>query len=236
MNPLNLAAFIQNGIFLVLYLIAVFLLIKNISSKDPRIFNKNAFKKISPAIVWIIAAIMSATYRSARLFEYFGICATFLSLCLFLLVGAILDPDTSNKIAFPTAIFFGLLFGLLCSLYTYLIYSVIPHYAPDAFYTPDFIFQLVFLTPLWEEIIYRGYIQNFFTYVTKKRFFGIIFTSILWANAHLSMIDPPWVKFLQIAGVGALIGYVYTKKGLTAGVTAHSLLNLFTIFMGNLSH
>lgn len=55
---------------------------------------------------------------------------------------------------------------------------------------------------------------------------AICVTSALWALQHQGMISPEWVKWVQIFGVGIVLGVARLRLGLEACMTLHFLHNI----------
>ncbi len=93
---------------------------------------------------------------------------------------------------------------------------------------------LVFLAPLVEEVIFRGFTQGGVTVLWPERWggrywargMGIVIPALLWALCHGGQIDPVWVKWVQIFGLGLALGVVRLRQGLEACVALHLVFNL----------
>jgi membrane protease YdiL (CAAX protease family) len=90
------------------------------------------------------------------------------------------------------------------------------------------------LAPLYEELIYRAYIQDrLLLFFRKKRLpragsqalLATAITAGVWALQHSGMIAPDWVKFIQIFIVGLFLGLARLRLGLEACVLIHALYN-----------
>lgn len=93
---------------------------------------------------------------------------------------------------------------------------------------------LVCLAPLVEEVIFRGFTQGWVTVLWPERWggrrtaraVGIVLAALLWALCHGGQIDPVWVKWVQIFGLGLALGVVRLRQGLEACVFLHLVFNL----------
>lgn len=83
------------------------------------------------------------------------------------------------------------------------------------------------LAPFLEEIVYRGYLQGLLSRIFHRRaFMSVVIPAILWALPHVDKIEPNWVKWGQIFGVGLVLGVVRRRLGLEACIAAHLALNV----------
>jgi len=94
--------------------------------------------------------------------------------------------------------------------------------------TNDYIFSLMILAlvpALFEEIFFRGCLQQIMVSWTKSAFFGIFITSFLFSAIHFS-----FYLFLTRLFLGLMLGYIfYYSKNLWLCVTAHFLNNAFSV-------
>ena len=78
--------------------------------------------------------------------------------------------------------------------------------------------------PLFEELLFRGLIQNGVTRLTRQPWFGILVASILFAIIH------PWWTIPPIFVLSVLLGYVYHRtQNLWAATLMHALFNAFAM-------
>jgi membrane protease YdiL (CAAX protease family) len=96
--------------------------------------------------------------------------------------------------------------------------------------TNDYIFTLIILalTPaLFEELFFRGCLQQTMISIIKKPFWGIFITSVLFSAVHLSFYG-----FLSRLFLGLMLGYVfYFSKNLWLNILVHFLNNAFAVTM-----
>ncbi|NQU45247.1 CPBP family intramembrane metalloprotease, partial [bacterium] len=90
------------------------------------------------------------------------------------------------------------------------------------------------LAPFVEEVIYRGYIFEKLAAVLGRGrgktaavpiLLAMILTSALWAWQHSGLIDPDWVKWVQIFGVGIALGIARVRCGLEMCILIHLVYN-----------
>ena len=85
-----------------------------------------------------------------------------------------------------------------------------------------------------EEAIYRGYFQSrlgVFLGFLGRRWAGlvsVVVVSALWTLGHGGMIDPAWVKWVQIFGIGLVLGAVRVRLGLEGCVGVHLAFNVIS--------
>jgi membrane protease YdiL (CAAX protease family) len=96
--------------------------------------------------------------------------------------------------------------------------------------TNDYIFTLIILalTPaLFEELFFRGCLQQIMISLTKKPFWGIFITSLLFSAVHISFYG-----FLSRLFLGLMLGYIfYFSKNLWLNILVHFLNNAFAVTM-----
>jgi membrane protease YdiL (CAAX protease family) len=94
---------------------------------------------------------------------------------------------------------------------------------------------MIFLAPLFEEITFRGFIlgqclmavpENKRTALPAKAL-AVAFTAALFALMHNGHLEPAWVKWLQIFGIGIILGFIRLRHGLTAAILTHLIFNAF---------
>ncbi len=87
-----------------------------------------------------------------------------------------------------------------------------------------------------EEIIFRLGIQNYlakqFQLNGDKYWVAIVLTSVLWSLAHANVLNPEWVKIVQIFPLGVGLGFLFRKYGLESCVFAHGVFNLSMMGIG----
>jgi membrane protease YdiL (CAAX protease family) len=80
-----------------------------------------------------------------------------------------------------------------------------------------------------EEIAFRLGIQNYlakqFNWRGEKYWIAIILTSTLWTIAHTGILEPNWVKLVQIFPIGLALGWLFRKQGTESCILAHMFFN-----------
>ena len=96
--------------------------------------------------------------------------------------------------------------------------------------TNDYIFTIIILalTPaLFEELFFRGCLQQIMISITKKPFWGIFITSVLFSAVHISFYG-----FLSRLFLGLMLGYIfYFSKNVWLNTLVHFLNNAFAVTM-----
>jgi membrane protease YdiL (CAAX protease family) len=94
--------------------------------------------------------------------------------------------------------------------------------------TADLIISLVvlaFLPAMFEEMFFRGGLQQTMIGITRNAFWGILITSILFSAIHLS-----YYGFLPRAFLGVVLGYIfYYSKNIWLNITVHFLNNAVAV-------
>jgi len=84
-----------------------------------------------------------------------------------------------------------------------------------------------------EEIVFRLGIQNFlskqFAWHGEKYGWAIIITAFIWTMGHVGVMDPNWVKMVQIFPFGLALGWLFKKYGAESAIIAHSLFNVILL-------
>lgn len=96
------------------------------------------------------------------------------------------------------------------------------------------LFSCVIVAPIVEEIFFRGFLQEKFSFVLKNKFFAIGLTAVLYGCIHIprsvGMYHPIGIGFTII--LGCLFGWVYSEgKSLIYPIVFHSLYNLTVILI-----
>lgn len=87
------------------------------------------------------------------------------------------------------------------------------------------IFIMAFFPALFEEIFFRGAMQNLFEKWWKSPFMAILITSIIFSIIHFSIY-----LFLTRLILGFVLGFMYYKtKNIWVNVVAHFLNNAFAV-------
>lgn len=92
----------------------------------------------------------------------------------------------------------------------------------------DYLYSLLilaFLPALFEEMFFRGALQQTFIRLFRNAFWGILVTSIFFSAAHFSFYG-----FLTRLFLGLLLGYIfYYGKNIWLNITAHFLNNAVVV-------
>lgn len=93
------------------------------------------------------------------------------------------------------------------------------------------IASLVFLAPLGEELLFRGFLQQILERAWKDPTRAVLITSLFFALIHL---NPYWV--IQIYLLGMILGYLSWRSGsVLPGVILHITNNGIALFLNNVS-
>jgi ABC-type tungstate transport system substrate-binding protein len=84
---------------------------------------------------------------------------------------------------------------------------------------------MAFLPALFEEVLFRGALQNLLVKWWKAPLLGILFTALLFSLVHLSIY-----LFLSRAVLGFVLGLMYYKtKNIWVNIIAHFLNNAIVV-------
>jgi len=103
-----------------------------------------------------------------------------------------------------------------------------PSWMVDSYKTagvlPLFWFTLVIAAPIFEELLFRGFLFEGLRYSRIGNLGAIIITSALWASIHLQY---ELFEVVSIFLIGLLFGYAKIKTGsLYTSIIMHALMNL----------
>jgi membrane protease YdiL (CAAX protease family) len=113
-------------------------------------------------------------------------------------------------------------------------YSLEAHGAIQSLHEPDLSAACVVwiylvaaaLTPLAEEIFFRGLLQTGLVGLLKWRWGAVLLTGAIFGFVHHAQLQ----AVLPLTAFGICLGYVYEKSGsLTAVVLMHALFNARTL-------
>ena len=113
-------------------------------------------------------------------------------------------------------------------------YPLETHGAIQALHQPDLSAACVVwiylvaaaLTPLAEEIFFRGLLQTGLVSLLRWRWGGVLLTGVIFGCVHHAQLQ----AVLPLTAFGICLGYVYEKSGsLTAVVLMHALFNARTL-------
>ena len=109
----------------------------------------------------------------------------------------------------------------------------------DASNDPDVVLILVILmvsvvTPIWEEILYRGMLQESIRshplVSSESPWVAIIITSLIFTTMHIDMVDLRGLPGLFVLSLG--FGWIYLRTGrLLASIVMHAAFNAINILI-----
>jgi membrane protease YdiL (CAAX protease family) len=86
-----------------------------------------------------------------------------------------------------------------------------------------------------EEIVFRLGIQNYLAkqlnWRGEKYWIAITLTAALWTSAHIGLLEPDWVKLVQVFPMGLALGWLFRKLGTESCILAHALFNVAMVFV-----
>ena len=90
------------------------------------------------------------------------------------------------------------------------------------------------LIAVYEEIIFRLFIQRFLSWLFRGFSGGwliaIVLTAALFALGHVGILATLWVKLTQTFVIGLTLGLIMRKYGLEASILVHATLNIFALY------
>ncbi|MEK5068721.1 CPBP family intramembrane glutamic endopeptidase [Sporosarcina sp. FSL K6-1508] len=118
-----------------------------------------------------------------------------------------------------------LLFGII------LAFSIPSKYIDDTNkgfqnYTLFSIFSFMFIGALFEELLFRGIIQNLIFVFTESQWIAIITTTLLFLGFHIQYFKKP-IMLMNIAVPSLVFGWIYFEtNNILAPFVVHFLMNL----------
>ena len=95
------------------------------------------------------------------------------------------------------------------------------------------------VTPVYEELVFRGYLWNRLNSALKKEIFTYLWSILLFGVWHLGYMLPHFItgnyvavawKFAAGIGYGAVLGFIRLKtKTCYSTILAHGVMNIFMI-------
>lgn len=84
-----------------------------------------------------------------------------------------------------------------------------------------------------EELIFRLGIQNYLSLRLNLRggdyWAAVVMTAGLWSLLHGNLLEPAWVKPVQVFPLGVLLGFLFRRYGTEACILVHGAFNLVMI-------
>tara|TARA_B100001059_G_scaffold157246_1_gene156801 strand:- start:20833 stop:21756 length:924 start_codon:yes stop_codon:yes gene_type:complete len=96
------------------------------------------------------------------------------------------------------------------------------------------VFMVIVVTPIWEEILYRGLLQESIgshpLTEGESPWVSIVITSLIFATMHGAMVDLRGLAALFVLSLG--FGWIYVRTGrLIASIVMHAAFNAFNILV-----
>jgi membrane protease YdiL (CAAX protease family) len=87
-------------------------------------------------------------------------------------------------------------------------------------------------SPIWEELVYRVFLQGAFLRWLKSPWLAIIFSSLIFAGMHRVGGTVPWHALLPIFAVGLSCGVAYERtKRVGVPITIHVCFNFYNVML-----
>ena len=157
------------------------------------------------------------------------------------------SPGVPTRRSLVTPLSLGLLLAAAWSVYTVLLFEAADPQATDLAQaqfgeTPsgawDVLVAMIALSvvALAEELVYRLGIQNYLARVLgwwdHRYWLVILLSATVWSIGHVGVLDPQWVKLVQIFPAGLALGWLARKHGIEACVFGHVVFNIGVFWMG----
>jgi membrane protease YdiL (CAAX protease family) len=87
-----------------------------------------------------------------------------------------------------------------------------------------------------EELLFRLGLQNYlalrFRLAGRRYWIAVVITAAVWALGHANVLQPEWVKLVQIFAFGVPLGFLMRRYGVESCIAAHGAFNLLLNFLG----
>ena len=129
-----------------------------------------------------------------------------------------------------------LFYVMIMLVFTFLLFQYShPHYIEQNSYSRTTGFAVLFsffIIAISEEIVFRQGLQTLLA--SKFKFKGgyalaVLITSVVWTLGHLFIIEPAWIKVVQILPFGILLGFLFRKQGLESTMLVHGIFNVLIV-------
>ncbi len=200
---------------------------------------------------WAIIPLVRELFnKNSKIFYFIGLNLTFipllLSIFLIYFIYHKFKPKklitTQNKVLFYrifTGFFLWFLIQLIIMIFTLVFFKESLKFNFNFNNFLIFLLLTLILTPIQtstEEILFRGYIQEFVSTIIKIKFLPVVISAILFALPHLANpeVTDKTIFFFTYFAMGILLSYLTQKyKGLEYSLGIHFANNFFTIVFVN---
>ena len=86
-----------------------------------------------------------------------------------------------------------------------------------------------------EEIMFRLGIQNYIAQklsFERKYWIAVLLTTLIWTSGHTGVLEPDWVKLVQVFPFGIALGWLFIKHGAESCILAHMVFNVSILYPG----
>jgi membrane protease YdiL (CAAX protease family) len=99
------------------------------------------------------------------------------------------------------------------------------------------ILVIVVTLAIGEELLFRLAMQNYvalrFGLQGRKYMLAILITTVIWTLGHSGVLEPEWVKLVQIFPLGLALGLLGRRYGVEACILAHGAFNVVLSLVGS---
>jgi membrane protease YdiL (CAAX protease family) len=83
-----------------------------------------------------------------------------------------------------------------------------------------------------EELLFRVLLLGGVLTWTRSRRLALVLSATLWSLLHLGLLEPNWIKLLQVYPAGILLGHLCLSRGPRSALQAHLTWNLLSCLIG----
>lgn len=86
--------------------------------------------------------------------------------------------------------------------------------------------------PVFEEILYRGFVQSAFMHLTNKAWTSVLLASCVFAGMHVAGSGMPWYAVATVFVLGVALGLAFERtKRIGVPIMMHALFNLANVVL-----
>lgn len=128
---------------------------------------------------------------------------------------------------------------IIFTIVPFIVFCIMPRNYYGGWQTFATLLYVSIITPIYEELVFRGYIWNTFNRFIKKEVLTFVFTSVLFMVWHIGYMLPyilagQWEPVISKMFVGLIYGLLYgairlKTKNCYSSVILHGIINMLML-------